>query len=133
MNDDVVSYAVIVEVIGEAKALELSKKRGGRELFIPIPSRLGPHTPVVQLLGVEAAEKLSARFGGDRIDVPLGPGKRARVWELREAGKTIAWIAAEMRCTERTVYNVLAGPRPAALGALPDTVLPPLLAYIAKR
>lgn len=133
MNDDVVSYAVIVEVIGEAKALELSKKRGGRELFIPIPSRLGPHSPVVQLIGVDAAEKLARRFAGDRFNVPLGPGKRARVWELREAGWTIARIAGEMRCTERTIYNVLAGPRPATLDAPPDNELPPLLAYIVKR
>lgn len=132
MNDDVVSYAVIVEVIGEAKALELSKARGGRALYIPSPDRLGPDTPVVQLVGVEAAEKLSVRFGGTRIDIPLGPGKRARVWELREGGKSIARIAAEMRCTERTVYNVLAGPRPKALSAsVPD--MPPLLAYIVKR
>jgi hypothetical protein len=133
VNDNVVSYAVIAGLIGEAKALELSKKRGGRALYIPSPERLGPTTPVVAMLGPDVAEKLAARFGGTHIDVPLGPGKRARIWELREGGKSISAIAGVMNCTERTVYYILSGPRPKALGAPPASELPPLLAFIAKR
>jgi len=131
-NPNAPSYADLVGLIGQAKALHLSKIRGGRALSIPAPQRLGPQSPVVVLVGAEAAEALARVYGGGRIDVPLGPGKRALVWELREAGKTIPQIAADLRCTERTVYNILSGPRPAALGTAPDE-LPPLLAYIARR
>lgn len=109
-NEDTISYSDLVGLIGEAKALALSKDRGGRALSIPAPHRFGPTSPVVVLVGVEAAEVLARRFTGGRIDVPLGPGKRARVWELREGGRSVAAIAGEMRCTERTVYNILAGP-----------------------
>ncbi|MBX9635057.1 MAG: helix-turn-helix domain-containing protein [Magnetospirillum sp.] len=131
--EGIVSYAEIVGIIGEAKALHLSKVRGGRTLYIPSPQRLGPNTPLVEIVGAEAAEALAMRFGGAPIDVPLSPGKRARVWELREARWTIARIAGELKCTERTIYNILAGPRPRALGEAAPAELPPLLAYIVKR
>lgn len=130
---DAIPYAEIAAIIGEAKALELSKLRGGRALYVPSPQRLGPNTPVVELLGHAAAEALAQRFGGNNIVVPLSQGKRARVWELREGGWSISRIAAEMRCHERTVYNILAGPRPRGLGAPAEADDPPLLAYIAKR
>jgi hypothetical protein len=132
-NEDTISYSDLVGLIGEAKALSLSKDRGGRSLTIPAPHRLGPASPVVVLVGVDAAIVLARRFGGARIAVPLGPGRRARVWELREGGRSIAAIAAEMRCTERTVYNILAGRRPSALGSPPPDDLPPLLAFIVRR
>jgi len=132
-NEDTISYSDLVSLIGEAKALALSKDRGGRALYIPSPDRLGPTSPVVVLVGVDAATILARRYGGADIDVPLGPGRRARIWELREGGRSVAAIAGEMRCTERTVYNILAGPRPSALGAPPPDDLPPLLAFIARR
>lgn len=126
------SYADLVEALGEAKALELSKARGGRGLYVPAPGRLGPSTPVVQLLGVDAAEALSGRYGGTTIEIPMTQGKRARVWELREAGRTVPQIAREMLCHERTVYNILAGERPRSLAAREDEP-PPLLAFMARR
>lgn len=133
MAASIISYADIAQLIGESLALHLSKERGGRALYIPSPRRLGPQTPVVILVGIAAAESLAQRYGGTHIDVPLGPGKRARVWELREIHKwTIARIAAEMRCTERTVYATLAGPRPRSMGAAAPVEEPPLLAYMAK-
>ncbi|HSV28622.1 MAG TPA: helix-turn-helix domain-containing protein [Candidatus Omnitrophota bacterium] len=133
MAKPTVSYADLVAAIGEAKTLALSKDRGGRGLYIPSLARLGPSSPVVQLLGVEAAEALARLWPGETIDIPLTQGKRARVWELREGGRSISAIAKEMRCHERTVYNILAAPRPAALGARVEEEPPPLLAYIAKR
>lgn len=131
-DDPIVSYAVIVDLIGEAAALALSKARGGRSLTIPSPDRLGPSSPVVALVGRTAAEALAARFGGTRIDVPLGPGKRARIWEMRGRGTAIAEIAREMRCTERTVYNVLAGAPPKGMQA-PAVEAPPLLTLMGRR
>lgn len=129
----IVSYSDIAQLIGEAMALQLSKAHGGRSLYIPSPQRLKPTASVVVLVGVEAAAKLGQRYNGASIVVPIGPGKRARVWELREMNWSIPRIAAEMRCHERTVYNILAGPRPRALAAPAPAELPPLLAYIAKR
>jgi hypothetical protein len=133
MGEGSVSYADIAAAIGEAKALELSKVRGGRELYIPSPERLSPHSPLVALVGPEAAEALARRYSRRYIAVPLTQGKRARIWELREGGRSISWIAKEMRCHERTIYNILAGPRPKGIDAPQPASLPPLLAYIAKR
>lgn len=127
-----VSYADLVALLGEAPALSLCKRRGGRSLYVPLPGRLGPRTPVVQLVGPAGAEALSLRFGPAVIDLPLSQGKRARVWELREGGMTIEQIAGELNYTARNVYLVLAQPRPKALDAREEEE-PPLLAYIAKR
>lgn len=127
------TYAELVEAIGEADALALSKARGGRGLYIPPLGRLTPHSPAVQVLGPAAAEECARRWPGCTVDIPMTQGKRARVWELREGGKAIATIAGEMNCHERTVYNILAGPRPKALGEAAKAELPPLLAFIARR
>lgn len=133
MTASIVAYADIVELIGEFAALDLSKVRGGRALYIPSPTRLGEQSPVVRLVGMDCALKLAERFGGTHIDIPIGPGKRARVWELKEQGWTAGRIAGEMRCTERTVWNILGGTRPRTLGPAPTAELPPLLAYLAER
>lgn len=127
------SYGELVAAIGEADALALSKSRGGRGIYIPPLHRLGPQTPAVQLLGVAAAEEMARRYPGHTVDIPMTQGKRARVWELREGGRTIPAIAQEMRCHERTVYNILAGPRPKAMAEAPEAEPPPLLAFIARR
>lgn len=130
---DTVSFGDLAELIGASLALTLSQKRGGRSLYIPAPARLGPASPVVVLVGPDAAEALARRYGGAAIAVPLGPGKRARAWELRDAGRSVGQIAAELHCTERTVYNILAGPRPAVPGGATSPEEPPLLAFIARR
>ncbi|MEO0034327.1 MAG: hypothetical protein RLZZ501_350 [Pseudomonadota bacterium] len=131
---DTVPFGDLVEAIGAGLALALSKKRGGRSLSVPAPGRLGPASPVVVLVGPDAAESLARRWGGSTIMVPSGPGKRALAWEWREAGWTVARIAETLRCTERTVYNILAGPRPAAAPrAAAPAEEPPLLAFIARR
>ncbi|MBC7950584.1 MAG: hypothetical protein H7Z12_02020 [Rhodospirillaceae bacterium] len=62
MAEQSVSYTELVAVIGEAKALELSKQRGGRTVYVPSAARLGVNTPLVELLGVNAAEAM-ATFG----------------------------------------------------------------------
>ena len=131
MDAGTIIYADIVAVIGETLALRLSKDHGGHDLYIPSLRRLGDNAPVVVLVGRDAAEALARRWGSNTINVPLGPGKRARIWERRADGWTIGRIATEMRCTERTVYATLAGPRPKELGA--PAKLPPLLAYLANR
>lgn len=128
-----VPYGEFAEILGESLALELSQKRGGRQLYIPRPDRLTALSPVAALMGMEAAQKLSAsRLGGTDVVIPIGPGKRGRVWQLRDQGWTQACIAAEMRCHVRTVQNILGGTRPRGVEAPPEPPPPPLLALMIK-
>ncbi len=133
MSNATVPYGEFAQILGEGLALVLSQKRGGRQLYIPRLDRLSQSSPVVAVMGMEAAEKLAAsRLGGSDVVVPIGPGKRGRIWQLRDQGWTQARIAEEMRCHVRTVQNILAGNRPRGVEAPPEPPEPPLLALMAK-
>lgn len=127
-NVDAITFDVIVELIGMEDAIKLSMARGGRDLYVPTPDRTGVNSPAVVIMGVEATRKLGARFGGFRIRVPNGPGKRALVRKLRGEGKSIPEIIAATKYTERYVYLLLAQDPP-ALPAPPEL---PLLAFMSK-
>lgn len=115
-----VLYHEIVSLIGEEKALELSIKAGGSDIFIPRPGRIGSSSIIVELVGADAASALAAIYGGESIWVSNGPGKRAKMWALREAGWTHNAIAREVNCTARTVYSTFAKTRrPSVLPAVP--------------
>lgn len=100
-----VPYGSVVEVLG-AEAEPLIIERGGRSVYIP--HHPGPHSPLVQILGQDAANRLAARHGGNIVCPPILKARRLRIIELRRQGWTITRIAADMRCTERTIYKVLA-------------------------
>lgn len=134
MSNATVPYGEFASILGEVQALALSQKRGGRQLYVPRLDRLTAHSPVVAILGMEAAQKLAAsRLGGGDVVVPIGPGKRGRVWQLRDQGWTQARIAEEMRCHVRTVQNILGGTRPRGVEAPPEPPPPPLLALMATK
>lgn len=100
-------FGDLVELLGPESAEKILLARGGRSLYIP--HEPGPHSPLVNILGQEDADKLAARYGGNTVEVPIVRAKRLRILHLRRVERwSISRIAAEMRCTERTVYNVLA-------------------------
>jgi hypothetical protein len=78
----------IEEAAGLAVALQLASERGGREVYIPQPGSLTAEHWLVQLVGMEAAQKVAQRIGGGRVELPLGPagGSRSKVWAtIRQA------------------------------------------------
>ncbi len=106
-----VAWGEVVGIIGKAAAERLSAGRGGRSVYVPEKTP-GAASPLVALVGSAAASAMVSAFGGARIEVPLAGSKRAEIRRLRASGLTISEIAAEMRCSRRHVFAVLAEPPP---------------------
>jgi hypothetical protein len=121
-----VTFAYLVDLIGWDAAERLSVATGGRG--ISIPANPGEHSPLVQIVGRDAALILASTFAGDELTCAKGPGVRAEVRRLRADGLSIRGIAATLRCTERFVYKVLAEGAPDA----PPPEPPPLLAWMNR-
>jgi hypothetical protein len=116
-----VSYApppILVELestIGLAAALELVSKCGGTREYIPMPSELSGRDPaasrLARFIGIEAAQKLAAMRGGDRIDVPRCAGLLRQRRDLEivrrlDAGETARSLAREFCLTERSIWTI---------------------------
>lgn len=95
--------------IGEEAALRLSAAYGGRQLYIAHTARAD--SELVRLVGEIAAAKLARRFGGVFLTLPMGPGRKMRIRQLRTEGYAVAEIAEALGCTERYAYRVLAQER----------------------
>ncbi|MDE0705702.1 MAG: hypothetical protein OXH59_18490 [Rhodospirillaceae bacterium] len=95
------------ELLGPDGLAALSAARGGRRAYVPRSPR-DSHW-LVEALGRERAGRLAWRYGGSRIDVPLGPprDRNARIRELRASGRSASAIAAEVGLSERQVRRVL--------------------------
>ncbi len=113
------SFAELREVVGEAMAVRLSVVFGGTRIYVP--ARPVPGGWLAEAIGIEAVNALCRAFNGEQIEIPLGPGKRARQREkvvaLRSRGMGTRAIALALDITERQVRNIL-GSSPKVLGAL---------------
>ncbi len=101
----------IAEELGDGVALTLSKERGGREIYIPKNPK--PTHELSKVVGLEAAESLSKMLGHGNLEIPCGPmrgeaGRRSRIKDLWNSGKSNAQIAAEVDVHIRTVERVVA-------------------------
>lgn len=97
--------ARIAEVAGIDAARKLSVDFGGTTVYVPERDK---ENALTRSIGAEAAAKIIRRFGSGHIDIPM-----ARSWHLRETiekmlreRKTVAEIARQLRCHQRTVYRV---------------------------
>ena len=102
----------IADELGEEMARMLIGGFGGTLLYIPL--RPSDASPLVHVLGRDAARGLGHRFGGEAVDVPLHKMRADRrrdrdaILKLRKDGRGIAEIARRVGCSERHVYHVLA-------------------------
>lgn len=116
MSDDFKPYlpgalAVIRDLIGEAAAIAIAKKFGGRRLYIP--AKPNSDHALSKVVGLENAQKLSQRFGNGRLVIPCGNlggavGRRERIKKLLREGVSHSNIAGEVDVTMRTVERVAA-------------------------
>ncbi len=113
----------IAEVAGEAAALSIAARQGGRRVYIPAESRLFLDDPrdtywLVECVGIEAARKICKHFEvdgrGQRIDIPLHVGGTyrqfvrslaERLHKLDREGKSSTEIARQLGLTQRTVHR----------------------------
>jgi Mor family transcriptional regulator len=65
---------------------------------------------VARVVGADAAQRLGAIFGGERIWFPNDAGHltRRRISLMRRRGSSVSRIARQLRLSERYVYKVLA-------------------------
>jgi hypothetical protein len=104
--------AEIASVAGEAAALAISARVGGTRVYIP--AHAGDDHWLVDTVGREAADKITALLHGDRYEIPtLGVGAyrgfrmaiARRVHDLDKAGKSAPQIAREAGLTQRAVHR----------------------------
>lgn len=109
--------AEIAELIGEAGALMIAAKYGGRRVYIPARPGASEHW-LIMTIGLANAEKLCSHFAvdgrGARIEIPLHVGGSYRQF-LRQVSERLHQldadnlssreIAAKLGLTQRTVHR----------------------------
>jgi hypothetical protein len=111
MTDHTGILAEIVDVAGEAAALQLAHAKGGLErVYIPKPENLAKKKGrwLVDLVGEVAARAIAKRFGGGQVEITMGTtAKRARRWRVMNdalaQGKSAAEAARAAGVHQRTV------------------------------
>lgn len=121
----------IADVAGVNAALAIADARGGER--VTIPAKVKPGHWLVQVVGMEAAEKISAHYrigyggtGGASLTLPLGPASnpsqiRRRLDQMILDGVSADKIARVLRVHRTTVFR-----RKALLEAKPEAAEGPL-------
>ena len=103
------------EIAGFAVAVKIAAVKGGSVAYIPQPRNLKPEHWLCAAIGMDDAVKIAKQFGGNEIEIPLGPfgGNRGRVWRIiRQAlkdGHSAAKAARLAGVTIRTVRRHKSG------------------------
>jgi hypothetical protein len=97
------------EVFGDARALKLAMAFGGQRVRIPV--RPHPGHQVARELGLDVLRWLSARHGGEYLQIPTGARSLVAeqadlVRRLVEAGLSANEIVRQARVSSRTVHRV---------------------------
>lgn len=70
----------LADAIGLGDAIEVCRRWGGREIYVPVKVEQGD--PLALTLGLESARRLVATFGGQRLQLPA---ERNALLDLRNA------------------------------------------------
>lgn len=97
----------IAQIAGLDAAMTLALEAGGTRIYIP---QKASGSLLQSIVDVEAAEKICAEFGGERIEVPLVNNHLA-VW-LSNKGWSQEQIATRLRLCRRSVQYILSGKMP---------------------
>lgn len=98
MKDDPATEDALLRMLGPAGLIRLAEYRGGVRLYVPSESEA---SSLRDAIGEENTNKLSVRWGGFYIRVPLARELRAR--HYRAAGASNAEIAMRLGITETGV------------------------------
>ncbi|MAI62434.1 MAG: hypothetical protein CBB87_08160 [Micavibrio sp. TMED27] len=100
------SLKSIALLVGEASAKQLSVDFGGVPIYIP--QNPGKQSPLSISVGLDNAQKIAQIYGGMEFTVPLKIGKREKIKQLNEIGKSASEIAREVGCSISHVHRVRA-------------------------
>lgn len=101
----------LAELIGWEATAAIVRHVGGQSRNIP--RHVLPEHWLVQFIGLEKAERLCERYGGEILYFPKNDGgvrqlRDAEIRSSRAAGATINALATEFRLTDRQIYSILA-------------------------
>lgn len=101
--------AEIAEAAGVAAALQLVRELGGREIKLSAKS----DGKLARIVGAEAARKIVAALGNEKITVPMAHlrgqrGRREAAARMLDEGASISQVAGAVDVHERTVFRVKA-------------------------
>ena len=96
---------LIAETTDHDTAMKFVFAFGGRRFRIPLKAT--PKTLIARAIGLEAARKISAKFGDQRIDVSQ-ERRNMSIW-LRDQGFSQEDIAHVLRISRKVVQQYLAG------------------------
>ncbi|MBF0192992.1 MAG: hypothetical protein HQL71_00480 [Magnetococcales bacterium] len=104
------SMVEIKSIVGVQGVLTLLNECGGTRLFIP--RKLKAKHKLIVLLGQEAAQKMSAYFGGETLTIVRGSkaNKSLRNCEIinrYDNGDKVPKLAIAYELTERQIYSIL--------------------------
>lgn len=96
--------------VGLADAIELVRRWGGKELYVPVKVQAGD--PLALTIGLNAARKLVENFGGQRLQLPAERNalldlRNASIISLHRAGKGTEQIGIEFGLTRQAVNLII--------------------------
>ena len=109
-------YTRIESVLGRDTTLRLLDHLGGRLIYVRLTPGGGPTDLVSTAIGLDDSRRLSARFGGERLSLPVrnspcrgSVARTARIRALATTGVNAATIAVTIGCSQRWVNFILNG------------------------
>lgn len=97
----------IKDVAGIDAALTLCLEKGGQRILIPMHPE---GSELEKIVGQEAAHKIAAKFGNERMGVPIA--RKPLVFWLRDKGLSQERIAGRLHMSRRSVQYLLSDNMP---------------------
>ena len=104
-----VTYDNLIAIVGSEAALRLAGALGGLDLWVP--EKLDETHELARVMGLTAAKKLCAAYGGGEIMTPSGrkrPSRAREVHDLLQRGESAPRIAVKLGITVRYVRHLAA-------------------------
>jgi hypothetical protein len=100
----------LVEISGIVAAIRLCRHFKGRAVYVP--EHMHETHPIALIIGIEAALKLSARWGGDRIAIPaesvaLVTARNLQIAEAYRTGTSISELARDYGYSRAGILRIL--------------------------
>lgn len=100
----------LIEIAGVVAAIRLCRHFRGR--WVVIPATMHETHPIALIIGMEAAEELSRRRGGERIELPtessaLLSARNREIAQQYIAGTSISQLAQDFGYTRAGIVRIL--------------------------
>lgn len=98
------------EAIGLGDTIELVRRWGGREMYVP--TKVASGDPLSLSIGLVAAERLVKAFGGQRLQLPAERNalldlRNAEIMNARKAGESMESIGLRYGLTRQAVGHIV--------------------------